>query len=400
MSFLRQCLAENVSRSASLDRRWEIRSVLTKAAQSVSGLVNLGHGEPDLAPPPNVLELAGSLARKGRLPYTEPWGLKELRERVAARLESTVGIKYDPNTEVVITSGSQEAMSVALRTLINPGDEVVLADPFYPAHVTAIQFAHGVPVFVDAIGGPGRRFTASRIEKVLSRRTRGVVVVSPANPSGVVLTAEELRDIAALARRHNLWVISDEIYDSMVWVDRPHLSIASLEGMRDRTFVINGFSKTYCMTGWRVGYLAGPADVMDQVARLRHSQSVCAPTLSQLAAIEALSESSAPYVKKVISTFRERRDAFVEAVEEVGLPHNGAEGTFYVLVDVASANRSAEVVAQELVEVGRVLAWPVSMFSTQPRTHIRFSLTAPVETLRRAVDALAGVVFRGQADVG
>ena len=261
---------------------------MLRLANQTPNLISLGRGDPDVATPAHIVEAAVKVLQTGHVNYTPPPGMPALREAIAEKLRRENGLHYEPLSEILVTCGAQEAISVIMQTLLDPGDEVLLPDPFYTAYEMAIGLAHGKVVHVPTYAEQDFEVQPAEIAARISERTRMIVLVSPSNPTGGVISAAALEEIAAIAIRHNLIVVSDELYEKVLFDGAQAQSIARLQGMRERTIIINGFSKTYCMTGFRVGYLAGPAALMTALQEPHHIFTICAPTASQHAALAAL----------------------------------------------------------------------------------------------------------------
>jgi len=251
---------------------------LLRLAEARGDVITLGRGEPDIPTPKHIIDAAKDALDAGYTTYTNPAGLPALREAIAAKLRRDNGLEYDPASQIIVTTGAQEALAVVMQTLLDPGDQVILAAPFYMAYEANIVLAGGVPTAVLTHEQDDFQMDAAEVENRITGRTKLLAIVSPSNPTAAGLTRDTLEGLAAVARRHDLTVLSDELYEKVVYDEFEHVSIASLDGMVDRTIVINGFSKAYSMTGFRVGYLAGPTDYIAAALEPRHSLTISTPT--------------------------------------------------------------------------------------------------------------------------
>jgi len=379
-----RCIASHIQVAAP-----GIREELLLLADSLPDTIRLGRGDPDLDTAPSIVEAGIKALRDGCTHYTHWAGIRELREEISKKLYADNDLKYDPDSEIVVTAGVQQALYVALHAIINPGDEVLIGDPFYNYYEHVVSLARGKLVLVPTYE---QHFvlTAAALERRLSSRTKAIVVVDPNNPSGAVIPEPELRNIAALAKREDLVVLSDEIYEKILFDGVQHTSIASFSGMYERTIVINGFSKAYAMTGWRIGYLAAPADFVQRIQVLKHCMALSVNHASQFAALEALRNGESA-IKKNVRIFAERRDFVMSKLEEVGLPYFRPSGSFCIFVDVSKTGISSEAFCRRLLKEARVLLFPGSLYGTGVG-YIRLSLLAPIEKLQIAMERVQSFV--------
>jgi len=354
-------------------------------AEELPDVIRLGRGDPDLDTAPSIVEAGVQALRGGCTHYTHWAGIPELRQAISEKLLADNALTYDPGTEIVVTTGVQQALYVALHAIIDPGDEILIGDPFYNYYERVISLARGkltlVPTYEDHF-----ILTAAALEKRMSRRTKAVVVVSPNNPTGAVIPEAELRRIADLARREDLIVLSDEIYEKILFDGVQHTSIASFPGMHTRTIVLNGFSKAYAMTGWRIGYLAAPADFIRRIQVLKHCMALSVHHASQFAALEALREGK-PAIEYNVKTFSERREFVMAKLDEAGLPYYRPSGSFCIFIDVSRTGISGEDFCRRLLKESQVLLLPGTLYGNGVG-YIRLSLLASIAKLGIAMGRL------------
>ena len=276
-------------------------------ASEMENVISLGVGEPDFLTPWAIREKAIYTLEKGRTRYTSNHGLMELREEISGYLKRRFGLNYAPEDEILVTVGASEGIDVALRTLLNPGEEVLVAEPSYVSYKPCVEMAGGVPVVINTKVENNFRLTPEEILEKVTDKTKAVILPYPNNPTGAIMEKEDLERISKVIKEKDIFVISDEIYAELTYGDRTHVSIASLEGMRDRCIVLNGFSKAYSMTGWRLGYAAGPKEIINQMTKVHQYVIMCAPTMSQYAAIEAIKNCD-EQVEKMREEYNARRN--------------------------------------------------------------------------------------------
>lgn len=358
---------------------------LVELARTLPHVLTLGRGDPDLPTPPHVLAAAEEAPRAGRTGYTPLRGLEKLRHAIAAKLRRENGLNVDPEREVLVTTGSQEAVMVTALTMLGPGDEWILPDPYYFSYVRAVEYAGGRVVRVPTFAQDGFEPDPDRLERSISERTKAIVLLTPHNPTGTVYSRWTVERIAEIVLRRDLMVISDEIYEHQVFDGHEHVSIASLPGMADRTITINGFSKSYQMTGWRVGYMSGPEEFLAAAVPIRHTLSICAPTVSQYAATAALTGPQ-DCVHETLLAYSDRRAAFTRHLERMNIPFTSPRGTFYVFADISQAGMTSEDFCFDLLRKAGVLILPGSDFGQHGEGFVRFSLLAPVERLLEGLE--------------
>jgi aminotransferase len=323
---------------------------------------------------------------RGRTTYTANSGLLELRQAIVAHLQGRYGLGYDPGAEVLITVGVSEGLDLALRALLDPGDEVLILEPAYVAYPPCVALAGGVPVMVATSADSGFMPVAAEIERFISPRTRAILLNYPSNPTGGVPDRAHLEALAALVRRHDLVVISDEIYDRLSY-DAEHIPFASLPGMRERTVLLNGFSKTYGMTGWRVGYAAGPAELIAAMTKIHQYTALCASRQAQEAAIEALRLPDRE-VRAMVEDYDLRRRLFVSGLNRLGLPCHLPAGAFYAFPSVAPTGLSATEFAERLLQEARVAVVPGDAFGAGGAGHVRCAYATSLPQLEAALNRI------------
>lgn len=380
-----EIVAKMVHAKRAAEQGWQIRSRLAEMGRGKTNLIQLSSADPDMPSPPKVLEAAARALKEGKTRYTEPTGLIALREKVAEDLLRD-GAKYNPRSEVVITAGTGEALSSTFRAILNPGDEVLITDPYYPGHVVTTFFAGANPVLVPA--GPEGGFIPrlADLESAVTDRTKILVITNPSNPGGVVYTRKQLEAYAGFAVKHDLMVVSDEIYKRFNYSDKPFISFASLPGMWDRVITVGSFSKAYAMTGFRVGWAAAPEDIASALGEVKHNSSLSTCTISQYAALAAFEPESEAYVQEIKSTFARRRKLFMEGIEKMGLSHNRPESGYVVLVNLRGRT-SVDAVrfAEALVSEFEVSLWPGAMFGTTVNDWLRIGLVKPEPLLEETL---------------
>ena len=347
-------------------------------------VISLGVGEPDFATPPQVVEEGVRSLRSGRTHYTSNYGTLELRRALASHLQRLYGLDYSPDNEICITVGASEAVAAAMSAITDPGDEVLLHEPSYVAYVPAIMFNGGTPVLVSTTDASGFALVPEQLEAAITPRTKVLFLGYPCNPTGAVLDETTLRAIADIARRHDLIVVSDEIYDRLVYGGHQHLPIATLPGMRDRTITIGGFSKAYAMTGWRVGYVCAPKDLLDGIVKVHQYEIMSAPTVAQDAAVVAL-KSAEPDVERMVREYDRRRQMFVNGLNQIGLTAAEPKGAFYAFPSIRSTGLTSDQFSERLLYEQKVAVVPGSAFGPSGEGHVRATLATSYEQLEEAL---------------
>lgn len=355
------------------------------AASTMSNVISLGVGEPDFDTPWHVREEGIYSLEKGRTFYTSNSGLLELREEIGRYLDRRFGLSYSAD-EILVTVGGSEAIDIGFRTMLDPGDEVIIPEPCYVSYLPCVKLAGGVPVRLPLEEKDQFKLTKEKLLSAITDKTKILVLPFPNNPTGAILNREELQIIADIVKEHDLFVMSDEIYSELNY-EGGHVSIASIPGMRERTIVINGFSKSYAMTGWRLGYAAGPKEIMKQMLKIHQFVIMCAPTTSQYAAIEALRNGDED-VRRMRESYDERRRFLVNALNEMGLPCFEPKGAFYVFPNISAYGMTSEEFARRLLEQERVAVVPGTAFGECGEGFLRISYAYSIDNLKKALDKI------------
>ena len=363
-------------------------------AAEVKGVISLGIGEPDFVTPWRIREACIYALEKGYTMYTSNQGLKELREEIARYLNQAFLLRYDPDTEILVTVGVSEALDLALRALIAPGDEVLIPEPTYVSYIPCTVLAGGVPVPLPTRMESNFRITAGQVEQAITANSKVLLLAYPNNPTGAVLPRSELEEIAAVVKAHDLVVISDEIYAQLTY-EGEHVSIARLPGMRDRTIVLQGFSKAFAMTGWRLGYAAGNEAFIAAMNKIHQYTMLCAPITAQMAAIEAL-RNGLKEMRQMVAQYNHRRRLVMNAFKEMELPCAEPGGAFYAFPLIEDTGLSSEDFCERLLFEEKVAVVPGSAFGPSGNGFIRCSYAASVASLNEAFKRMAGFVKRAR----
>ncbi|MBQ1367402.1 MAG: aminotransferase class I/II-fold pyridoxal phosphate-dependent enzyme [Firmicutes bacterium] len=356
-------------------------------AAEMDDVISLGVGEPDFDTPWSIRETAIYTLEQGKTVYTANAGLKELRQEIATYSERKYHLSYDPIHEILVTVGGSEAIDLCLRAIITPGDEVLIPEPSYVSYIPCTALAGGKPVTIPLRGENDFKLRAEDIEKHITSRTKAIVFPFPNNPTGSVMTKEDLAPLADLIIRHDLLVISDEIYAELTYTGQPHISIASFPGMRERTLVINGFSKAFSMTGWRLGYAMGPEELIRQMTKIHQFAIMCAPTTSQYAAVQALKNCD-DKVENMRREYNRRRRYVLSRIRAMGLTCFEPEGAFYVFPSVASTGMTSDEFCSRLLYDQKVAVVPGDAFGEHGEGYIRISYAYSLDELKAALDRI------------
>ncbi|MCF6092475.1 aminotransferase [Microaerobacter geothermalis] len=352
-------------------------------ASSMAGVISLGVGEPDFVTPWKMREASISALERGYTTYTANSGLPELKKEISKYLQREFRLDYNPEKEIVVTVGASEAIDIALRAILDPGDEVIVVEPSYVSYAPVVSLAGGIPVTVATDKTSSFKLTPEAFEEKISRRTKAVIFCYPNNPTGAIMTGKELERVAEIVVKHDLLVISDEIYAELTY-DRKHDSFAAIKGMFDRTILISGFSKAFAMTGWRIGFAAGPPDVIQAMIKIHQYTILCAPIMGQMAAIEAL-KNGMREKDEMVNSYRQRRNYMVKALREIGLSTHEPEGAFYMFPSIESTGLTSEEFAEGLIMKEKVAVVPGNVFGQGGEGHIRCSYATSMEQLQEAV---------------
>ena len=354
--------------------------------------ISLGVGEPDFDTPWRIREEGIYSLEKGRTFYTSNSGLKELKEEICNYIQRKTSVVYDPKSEVVVTVGGSEGIDIAMRAMLDPGDEVLIPQPSYVSYLPCAVLAGGVPVVIPLQNKNEFKLTREELEAAITPRTKILVLPFPNNPTGSIMTREDLEPIAEVVKEHDLFVISDEIYSELSYQGE-HVSIAEFPGLRERTIMINGFSKGFAMTGWRLGYACGPAEIIEQMIKIHQFAIMCAPTNSQYAAIEGL-RNCQPEVDKMREAYNQRRRFLMHEFRRIGLKCFEPYGAFYVFPDVSEFGMTSEEFATRFLEEERVAVVPGTAFGASGEGFIRISYAYSLEDLKVALGRLERFIER------
>ena len=350
--------------------------------------ISLGVGEPDFDTPWHVVDEGIYSLERGKTYYTSNSGLIELREEICKWYERKYNVSYNPATEAIITVGGSEGIDLALRAMLNPGDEVIIPEPSYVSYVPCVSLAGGKPVIIDLKNENKFKLTEEELASHITDKTKVLILSYPNNPTGAIMTKEDLEPIAELAKKHDLYIISDEIYSELTYTEEPHFSIASLPGMQERTIVINGFSKAYAMTGWRLGYALAPKDIAKLMVKIHQFCIMCAPTTSQYAAIEALKNGDKD-IANMRKSYDERRRYLLKRLSDIGMPAFEPQGAFYIFPSIQGFGMSSDEFATKLLESQKLAVVPGNAFGNSGEGFIRISYAYSIDQLREALDRIA-----------
>ncbi len=353
-------------------------------------VISLTVGEPDFPTPWHIREAGIESLEKGKTHYTSNDGILELRSEVCKYMNRRFGMDYDPKREVIITVGGSEAIDITVRALVGSGDEVIIPQPAFVCYGPIVSLAHGVPVYINTKAEDKFKLTASALKAAITPRTKLLVLPFPNNPTGAIMTREELEEIAEVLRGTNIMVLSDEIYAELTY-SKKHVSIASLDGMRERTVVVSGFSKAYAMTGWRLGYLCAPAELVAEMHKIHQYAIMCAPTTSQLAAIEALKNGDED-IAVMAAEYNRRRRMIIDGLNRIGIDCFEAEGAFYVFPNIGKFGLSSEEFCQRLLDEKNVAIVPGNAFGDCGEGFARISYAYSVEHISKALQAMGEFV--------
>ena len=349
-------------------------------------VISLGVGEPDFDTPWHIRDEGIYSLEKGRTFYTSNAGLMELKEEIAAYLTRKCYVNYDPKHEIMITVGGSEAIDIAMRAMLDPGDEVIIPQPSYVSYLPCVVLADGIPVPLPLQEKDQFKLTPELLEAAITPRTKLLVLPFPNNPTGSIMTAEDLNPIVDLVIKHDLFVISDEIYSALTYSGE-HVTIASFPGMKERTVLINGFSKAYAMTGWRLGYACAPQLILDQMLKIHQFAIMCAPTTSQYAAVEALRNGDED-VEMMREAYNQRRRFLVHTFNKMGLKCFEPFGAFYVFPSIKSLGMSSDEFAVKLLEAEKVAVVPGTAFGDSGEGFLRISYAYSLEELKEATSRI------------
>ena len=360
-------------------------------AATMKDAISLGVGEPDFVTPYHIRNAAINSIIDGETAYTPNRGLLSLRKEISYYLETRYGTAYDPETDIIVTVGASESIDIALRALVGPGDEVLVPEPSYVSYSPSVIFAGGTPVGVETTQDTAFRLTAENVRRAITPHTKALILPYPNNPTGGIMERADLEALAQVVRETGILVISDEIYSELTYGGRQHVSFASLPGMWDYTLTINGFSKSFAMTGWRVGYVCGPKDIISVMNKIHQYGILCAPRQGQVAALEALRigrEDGYEDVVRMRESYDRRRRLMVEGFRAMGLDCFEPLGAFYVFPSIKKTGLTSEEFCQKLLEQQRVACVPGTAFGSCGEGHIRCSYATSIDKLSIALEKM------------
>jgi len=360
--------------------------------QKMQDVISLGIGEPDYSTPWHISEAAVKSLERGYTMYTSNSGIMELRELTSKYLNEKYQVHYDPVSEILMTVGVSEALDLAMRAIINPGDEVIMTDPHYVAYDASVLLAEGIPVNVPTYARNNFAVDAKDIEKKITKKTKAILIGFPSNPTGAVMPRQNLLEIAAMANQHNLMVISDEIYSRLTY-GVEHTCYASLPGVKDHTILLNGFSKAYAMTGWRIGYAVGPKEIIAAMTKIHQYTIMSAPTPAQVAAIEAL-KTGEPDVVEMVDNYNQRRKLIVQGLNEIGLPCFEPKGAFYAFPNITGTGMTSEEFSEALLTEEKVAVVPGSAFGKCGEGFVRCCYATSTKDIEEALRRMGRFVKR------
>ena len=354
---------------------------------NMKDVISLGVGEPDFVTPWNIREKAIDSLEQGYTSYTSNKGMPDLRKQIAAFVSHRYGLKYDFDDEVLITVGVSEGVDLAFRAIINPGDKVLIPQPSYVSYGPVVELAGGQPVFLETRAEDGFKLTPEQIHKACQARVKALMINYPANPTGVSYTKKELQDIARLAKKHDFLIISDEVYDELTY-DFDHTPIATLKGMRERTIYLNGASKSYAMTGFRIGWACGPKEIIAAMTKIHQYTMLCASIMGQMAVREAL-RNGFKSVQDMKKEYTRRRRYIIEALNQIGLKCHTPQGAFYAFPSIKKTKMKSLAFASDLLKKKKVALVPGTAFGRSYDDYVRISYASSYEDLKEAIRRMA-----------
>lgn len=362
-----------------------IRKFFDLAAE-MEGVISLGVGEPDFVTPDHIRKVGIETLEKGQTHYTANAGLIDLRKEISNYIKRSTGVEYNPAGEIIVTVGGSEAIDLAVRAIVNPGDEVLIPEPSFVCYKPITILAGGTPVPVVTTVENKFKLRAEQLKAAITPKTKLLILPYPNNPTGAIMTKEDLEEIAEVIRGTDIMILTDEIYSELTY-GREHVSILSIDGMAERTIYVNGFSKAYAMTGWRLGYAAAPAEIMKQMIKIHQFGIMSSPTTSQFAAIEALRNGDED-VKMMRDEYDKRRRTIVDGFNKIGLTCFEPEGAFYVFPDIRSTGMSSNEFCETLLKQEKVAVVPGNAFGASGEGFIRCSYAYSVESIQKALEKI------------
>jgi len=359
--------------------------------EKTDGVISLGVGEPDYITPESIRQACMKALTAGRTKYTSNSGTPELCAMITQYLDIRFGVNYRPE-QILVTTGVSEAVDLALRAVINPGDEILIGEPCYVSYMPNVSIAGGVPVFVPARAEDEFKLKKKDLIARINERTKAILLSYPNNPTGAIMERADLQEIAQVAENYDLLIITDEVYAELTY-GRKHVSIASLPGMKERTILLNGFSKAYAMTGWRLGYAAGPSEIIDAMLKIHQYTMLCAPTMSQYAGIAALSEKFS-FVDEMVAEYDKRRRIIIKGLKELGLPCFEPHGAFYAFPSIAGTGMTSEEFCEQLLFEEKLAVVPGNAFGPSGEGHVRCCYAASQSKIEEALERLRRFLHR------
>lgn len=366
------------------------RTKMLDIAAGLNNVIPLGRGDPDFHTPAHVIEAAKQALDDNQHHYTAPAGLPQLRQAICSNLKNEYGLDYN-NDEIIVTAGVQESIMLCMLGLVQTGDEVLITSPRFTTYDTAVHMCGGVPIPVPTYQKDDFALDVDEIESRITPKTRMFVMVSPNNPTGAVTPPNVIQKIASLAIKHDIIIIADEIYAKLVYPPHKHLSLGTLPGMKERTITLNGFSKTYAMTGWRVGYMAAPADFVEKLTEPRHTLSINTCTISQFAALAALTGPQ-DEMEATFKDYADRRAYLMTALSNAGLSYGAPGGAFYIYTNISTTGMKAKLFCENLLRKTGVMVFPGDMFGDPESDFIRISYLQPLPVIKEAMERIKGFI--------
>lgn len=354
---------------------------LFNMAKEYDDVIDFTLGDPDVQPHQAIKDAGCTAIQEGKTRYSQNAGLLQLRETICEYYKRKEGLSYNANGETIVTVGAMEGLYLSLLSLINPGDEVIIPAPYYVNYVQMVYLCHGVPVIIDNPEADELSFNVEDVEAAITPKTKAIIINTPANPSAKLIPWNKIEALAEMAKKYDLVVISDEVYKCLIYGTAPFQSIVTIDGMRERTILVNSLSKEFCMTGWRIGYVLAPEIVISTMTKLQENVCACAPLPSQYAAIEALS-GKGDYSLHMVETFRKRRDLLVKGIREIpGLSCNAPEATFYLMVNISQTGMNSEEFAIALLKTVHVALVPGIAYGQSCDKYVRIAFTLDEEKI-------------------
>lgn len=358
---------------------------LFNLSKNYEDVIDFTLGDPDVPPHPAIKEAGCRAIRTDQTRYSQNAGLLELRQTISRYYQRKENLSYDPVSEIIVTVGAMEGLYLALLSILNPDDEVIIPAPYYVNYLQMVQMCHAKPVVVDSLEADRLGFNMVGVERAITAKTKAIIINTPSNPSGRMIPSDKIEALARLAKERNLIIISDEVYKCLIYDHVPFQSIANLNGMRERTILVNSLSKEFCMTGWRVGYVLAPCDVIDAMTKLQENVAACAPLPSQYAAIEALSGRH-DYSAGMVNIFTKRRDLLVDGINRISkLSCIAPEATFYLMVDISKTGMDSLAFAMALLKAAHVAVVPGVTYGKNCDCYVRMAFTIEENKIREGI---------------